>query len=69
MDQVPAIPANADLQILEFYSIEDFLCADFGCAAGCEHDIRRDHRRKWTDVSLFDFNEARKLGEGGFGHV
>ena len=67
--EVPAIPAAADLRNLEFYSIEDFLCANFGCAARCEHELRRDERKRWTDVTLFEFNEASKLGKGGFGHV
>jgi len=69
MDQVPDIPAAADLQNLEFYSIENFLCADFGCAARCEHELRQGQRKRWTDVTLFEFNEDNKLGEGGFGHV
>jgi len=92
MNQVPDIPANADLQNLEFYSREDFLCADLGCeityygnilrdllwgqagfrphpCTGCNHELRRNQRKRWRDVTLFDFNEANKLGEGGFGHV
>ena len=75
MNQVPDIPATADFQNLEFYSKEDFLCADLGCAtrphcrARCEHELRRNQRRRWRDVTLFNFNEASKLGEGGFGHV
>ena len=63
------IPAAADLQNLEIYSLENFLCVNLGCAAGCEHELRRNQRRRWTDVTLFQFNEASKLGEGGFGHV
>ena len=63
------IPAAADLQNLEFYSLENFLCADLGCAAGCEHELRANQKRKWTDVSLFEFKADSKLGEGGFGHV
>jgi len=69
MNQVPDIPATADIQNLEFYSKEDFLCANLSCATGCNHELRRNQRRRWTDVTMFDFNEASKLGEGGFGHV
>ena len=71
----PDIPAAADLQHLEIYSLENYLCADefelmnFRCVAGCNHELRANQRRRWSDVSFFEFNEDSKLGEGGFGHV
>ena len=69
MNTFPDIPAAADFQNLEFYSKEDFLCADLGCAARCEQELSRDQRRRWRDVTIFNFNETTKIGEGGFRHV
>ena len=88
MSQVPDIPVAADLQNLEFYSKENFLCEEIGTGGpisvwdrlwsgsrrgqrctGCEHELSLGQRRKWTDVTLFNFNETSKIGEGGFRHV